>query len=281
MGFSKILIHGESTEAGAATITLELLSKARELADVVEVVMAGDANAVATELGDHGASTVYTVGAPDSGLVGPRLASAIAKVTASGEGPQVLLCGTTYDGRDVAGRLSAKLDVPVITNVVDLVADGGRLIGQEPVFGGTKEVHTGFTGSGLAIFLVRPKSFPSQPSGGPPAIVSDLEVGDLGGTDSATVRERFAEESTGPRLDEANIVVSGGRGLGNDRDSGSRGQGCSRSFTGRGGRRVGSLRVSGRSNWQGSQTYRLSGMWYLWRYPAFGGHEGLGQHYCY
>ena len=129
MGFSKIWVHGESTEVGAATITLELLAKARELADVVEVVMAGDADAVAAELGDHGASTVHTIGALNGGLVGPRLASAIAAATGAGEGPNVLLCGTTYDGRDVAGRLSVKLDVPVITNVVDLVVDGDRLIG--------------------------------------------------------------------------------------------------------------------------------------------------------
>ena len=214
MGFSKIWVHGESTEVGVATITLELLAKARELADVVEVIMAGDADAVAAELGDHGASTVHTIGALNGGLVGPRLASAIAAATGAGEGPNVLLCGTTYDGRDVAGRLSVKLDVPVITNVVDLVVDGDRLIGQEPVFGGTKDVFTGFIGDGPAIFLVRPKSFPAEPSGGPAATVAGLEVGDLGGTGGAMVGERFAEESTGPRLDEANIVVSGGRGLG-------------------------------------------------------------------
>ena len=40
MGFSKIWVHGEATEVGVATITLELLAKARELADVVEVIMA-------------------------------------------------------------------------------------------------------------------------------------------------------------------------------------------------------------------------------------------------
>jgi len=70
VGFSKIWVHGESTEVGVATITLELLAKARELADVVEVVMAGDADAVAAELGDHGASTVHTIGALNGGLSG-------------------------------------------------------------------------------------------------------------------------------------------------------------------------------------------------------------------
>ena len=53
MGFSKIWVHGEANDGVVASITLELLAKARELADSVEVVMAGDAESVASELGDH------------------------------------------------------------------------------------------------------------------------------------------------------------------------------------------------------------------------------------
>ena len=214
MGVSKIWVHGEASDGVVASITLELLAKARDLADSVEVVMAGDAESVAAELGDHGASVVHSIGSLDGGLAGPRIASAIAEACSQGSGPDVLLCGTTYDGRDVAGRLSAKIDAPVITNIVDLKEDGDRLIGHEPVFGGTKDVFTGFTVEGVAIFVVRPKSFVSEATGGGPASVADLQVGELGTTGSAVVKEQFVEESSGPRLDEANIVVSGGRGLG-------------------------------------------------------------------
>jgi len=214
MGFSKIWVHGETAEAGVSSITLELLAKARQLAGVVEVVMAGDVDAVVSELGEHGAATVHTVGDLEGRLVAPHLASALADAITAGKGPDVLLCGTTYDGRDVAGRLSAKVDAPVVTNVVDLAVDGDRLIGREPVFGGTRDVFTSFTSDGLAIFLVRPKSFTAEPVGGPPATVANMEVGDLGATGGALVQERFVEESVGPRLDEASIVVSGGRGLG-------------------------------------------------------------------
>ncbi len=52
-----------------------------------------------------------------------------------------------------------KLDAPVITNVVDLVDRDGALTGVEPVFGGTTDVYTRFTGDKVGIFLVRPKSF--------------------------------------------------------------------------------------------------------------------------
>ena len=214
MGIAKIWIYGESTDGSVATTTLELLAKARQLADTVDVVVHGDASVLAAELGEHGAASVLSIGDLGDGLPGPRIASAIAGAVAAGSGPSVVLCGTTYGGRDVAGRLSVKLDAPVITNVVDLILDGERLLGVEPVFGGTTDVTTGFTGDTAAIFLVRPKSFAAESAGGAAATVGSLEVGDLGNTAGSVVRDRFVEESSGPKLDEAAIVVSGGRGLG-------------------------------------------------------------------
>ena len=58
MGISKIWVYGESTDGVVTTSTLELLAKARTIAETVEVVVYGDASAVAAELGEHGASTV-------------------------------------------------------------------------------------------------------------------------------------------------------------------------------------------------------------------------------
>ena len=130
------------------------------------------------------------------------------------DAPAAFMVGTTQDGRDVAARLSVKLDSPVITNIVDLVLEGDDLLGSEPIFGGATDVMTKNTSGNPGIFLVRPKSFTAEPVGGAEADVEDLDVGDLGGAGSARVIATFAEESVGPKLDEANIVVSGGRGLG-------------------------------------------------------------------
>ena len=77
--WQSILIFNQTHRNRWWTITLELLAKARELADTVEVVVAGDADSVAAELGDHGASVVYSIGPLDGGLAGPRIASAIAE----------------------------------------------------------------------------------------------------------------------------------------------------------------------------------------------------------
>ena len=215
MGLGKIWVYGEAEDGTVATITLEMLAKARKIADTVEVVYGGgDADAIAAELGEHGASAVHATGDLGGKLSGVAVASAIAASVAAGTGPDAVLLGTTYEGRDVAGRLSVKVDAPVITNVVDLDLDGDRLVGTEPVFGGTTNVRTVFTSDKTAIFLIRPKSFTAEPAGGGAATVSTLEVPDMGAAGAATIIDRFVEESDGPKLDEAAVVVSGGRGLG-------------------------------------------------------------------
>ncbi len=207
-------VHAEATDGKVATITLEMLAKARELAEHVGCVMVGDAEAVAAELGAHGASIVFSTGDLDGALAGPALAAGLAAAIGAGAIPDGILFGTTQDGRDIAGRLSVKLDAPVITNVVDLEAGEGGLIATEPIFGGATNVKTVFTSDKPGIFLVRPKSFEAVSVDGGAAKVAPLAVPDLGATGGARVVNRHVEESDGPKLDEAAIVVSGGRGMG-------------------------------------------------------------------
>ncbi|MEI7886032.1 MAG: electron transfer flavoprotein subunit alpha/FixB family protein [Actinomycetes bacterium] len=213
MTVSKIWVLAEATDGKVATTTLEILAKARELADTVEVVTAAGAE-IAAEVGAHGATKVHAVGGTEGKLLGAPLAGAIAAAIAAGTGPDAVLMATSYTGRDVAGRLSVKIDASVITNVVDLVERDGRLAGVEPIFGGVTDVITKFTTDKVGIFLVRPKSFAAEESGGAAAAVEELTVPDLGATGAAVVTSRFVEEKTGPSLDEAAVVVSGGRGLG-------------------------------------------------------------------
>jgi electron transfer flavoprotein alpha subunit len=211
-----IWVYGEVAEDGALTsMTTEILAKARELADDVHVVVGGEGtDAIAASAGANGASTVHATGDLDGGLQGVHVAAAIAGAIEGGSGPAAVLAGTTYDGRDVAARLSVAVDAPVITNVVDLEVAGDALVGTEPVFGGTTNVKTTFTGGTAQIALVRPKSFVAEETGGAAAAVAALAVPDSGAAGAARVQDRFVEESDGPKLDEAGTVVSGGRGLG-------------------------------------------------------------------
>ena len=212
MALNRIWVYAEAADGKVAPITLEILTKARELADTVEVVYGdGDADAIAATLGAHGATKVYATGDLQGSTPAVPVASAIAKLIEGGDAPDLLLFGTTYEGRDVAARLSVALDKPVITNNTDIAVDGDAVVVTEPVFGGTKLVRTKFTTAGPNIALIRPKSFAAEESGGGAPEVVTIEVPDYG---TAKVKNRHVEETTGPKLDEAAVVVSGGRGLG-------------------------------------------------------------------
>jgi electron transfer flavoprotein alpha subunit len=212
MALNRIWVYAEATDGTVSPLSLELLAKARTLGGTVEAVYAGgDAEAIAGTLGAHGATKVHSTGDLGGSLAGVPVASAIAKAIGDGNGPDLLMLGTTYEGRDIAARLSVAIDKPVITNNIDLEVDGDAVVVTEPIFGGTKLVKTRFTAAGPHIALFRPKSFEAAEAGGGAAEVASLEVTDAG---TAKVTNSHVEEATGPKLDEANIVVSGGRGLG-------------------------------------------------------------------
>ena len=154
---------------------------------------------------------MYTTGDLGGALPGVPVAAAIAAQIEGGNKPDAILFAQDYDGRDIAARLSAKLNVGVLTNVVGLSADGTS---DHAVFGGTSIVKAQFTGDAPQLFIVRPKSFAAEESGGGAAEVVTVDVPDAGATNAAKIVQRHVEERTGPKLDEAAVVVSGGRGLG-------------------------------------------------------------------
>jgi electron transfer flavoprotein alpha subunit len=214
MAIEKIWVLAEAGDAGPTPITLELLTEARTVASTVEAVAWGaDVASLAGSLGEFGATTVYDVGDLGGALPGVPVAAAIAALIEGGNAPDAILIPATYDGRDVAGRLSVKIDHPVLTNVTGLVA-GDSLSSQHPIFGGSHIVTARFTGSGPGIFVIRAKSFAAESAGGAAASVVAAPVPELGSANGATIVERHVEERSGPKLDEAPVVVSGGRGLG-------------------------------------------------------------------
>ena len=214
MSIAKIWVVAEVVDGAPTTTSLELVSHARTLADTVEVVVWDGGAAAAGTLGEYGATTVHDVGDLGGALPGAPVAAAIAAAVSAGAGPGAILLPATYDGRDVAGRLSVKLDRPVLTNVVGLTEADGVLSSQHAIFGGAEILTARFTGEGPGIFVIRAKSFPAESSGGAPAAVVAAAAPDTGAANGARILARHVEERTGPKLDEADVVVSGGRGLG-------------------------------------------------------------------
>ncbi len=208
-----IWVFAQESNGAPTTATLELLTKARGLGSVTAFV-GGDASGVAESLGDHGAIKIYATGDLGGKLPGVAVSAAMKAVIDGGDSPDLIMFPQTYEGRDVMARLSVKLDRTVLTNNVDISVDGEAVAVTTPVFGGNVLVTTTFTGQRPHLANFRPKSFVAEPSGGGAPEVVSVSVPELGAAGAAAITAVHVEESTGPKLDEANIVVSGGRGLG-------------------------------------------------------------------
>lgn len=212
---STIWILVETREGRVLPFVEELASAARRFASNVEAISWGDDGAAnAAPLGLYGVSRVFNIGDLGDSLAGPRVAGAIAELLSLYPSPRAILIGSTYDGRDIAARLSSRIDLPVLTNVTDLNEIDGGLVSTHTAFGGSVNVSARFTAQGPDIFVVRPKSFAREEIGGPPAVLVEIAASDLGAVDAAKVVARHIETQEGPSLDMARVVVSGGRGLG-------------------------------------------------------------------
>jgi electron transfer flavoprotein alpha subunit len=206
----KVWVYAEVGPDGAAPSALELLTKARSLADTVEAVALGPgATDAAAVLGEHGAQTVYM---SDDVVYGDFIARpathALVRLIHEHH-PNMLLFSTSHDARDVAGRLQGRVGTTLMSNATDIL-DLGRA--QTQIFGGTAVVDVVLGGEDPKLVLVRPKSFTAEPSGGSARIVAvDAEIPD----EARLARrvERHEEVAAGPKLEEARVVVSGGRGL--------------------------------------------------------------------
>ena len=208
-----IWVFAQESNGAASTGSLELLTKARSLGTVTAFV-GGDASAIAGTLGEYGATKVYATGDLGGKLPGVAVAAAMKAVIDGGDSPDLIMFPQNYEGRDIMSRLSVQLDRTVITNNVDIANDGESVKVTTPIFGGNTLVTTKFAGAGPHLAAFRPKSFTAESAGGAAPEVVAAAVPELGATGTAVVNAVHVEEHSGPKLDEAAIVVSGGRGLG-------------------------------------------------------------------
>jgi electron transfer flavoprotein alpha subunit len=199
---------------------LELLTKARTLdADVAAVALGAGAGSAAPVLARYGARKVFMSDDPayDQFLAQPTAAALEALVRR--HRPKLILFPWTYDARDVAGRLAAKLGSTILSGVADLLDTG---LARVPIFGGTLVVDVRLGGPDPRLVLVRPKAFeaePVNPDGSSKTPEEEAEVVEVTMEISPELTrarrvERREEEAEGPSLEEATVIISGGRGLG-------------------------------------------------------------------
>lgn len=206
---AKIWVFAEVGPGGAVDASaLELLTKARELGDTEAVALGPGATEAASKLGEYGATTVY---ASDDEVYADYIAQPAAQALFELIGqhsPDLILFATNYDSRDISGRLSAKTGSTLMSNAVALTSPD---VAQTAIAGGNTIVDVKLDGAPKLV-LVRPKSFVAEPSGGQASVVPvEVSIGEE--LRQARRLERHEEQAAGPKLDEAPVVVSGGRGL--------------------------------------------------------------------
>jgi electron transfer flavoprotein alpha subunit len=206
-----IWVYAELTPEGKVEATaLENLTKARDLgAEVAAVILGPGASGAAATLGEYGAATVF---AGDDQVYADYLAEPAVHALAELVGehrPELILFSPTYDARDVAGRLQARLGVSLMSNATDLLAPD---YAQTQILGGSQVVDVTLSGPDPKLVITRAKSFEAQPAGGSANVVP-VEVTVPEEARRARRVERHEEAASGPKLEEARVVLAGGRGL--------------------------------------------------------------------
>jgi len=201
--------HGGAIQKGSLGVLTRALAVGGEVAGVV--VGHGVADAAASA-GAFGASTVYVVDGPDfeAPLPQPRVDALEAVVAASGA--ENILFAASVLSADVAAGLSARLEAGLNWDVTDFSIEGGELTAKRPALGDTVLVTVGWT-STPRIALVRSGSFEPVETGGA-ATVHDVAVTLQEFSTAARMVEQAHEQASGPSIEDADVIVAGGRGLG-------------------------------------------------------------------
>ena len=206
-----ILVIGELDDGAASTTTLELLAGASSLSEGgsvgVTLLGAGASSAAASCVG---ATVAYVNDDSEyDSFRGDQWLNAIAGAVESSS-PDVVLIAQSIVGREIGPRLSHRLGTAVAMDCVSISNDGGATKATRPCFGGNAMATYGFETS-PAIATVRAKSFEILESGSGPASTEELPGAGESRTAIIATEEATSE---GLQIQDAPVVVCGGRGLG-------------------------------------------------------------------
>ena len=215
---AEIWAVGELVNGGATKLTLELATLARQLAEAstgkARAVLVGEgASAAGSEVAKY-VSDVLAVDTeeslndrPVSAVVAPRVAALIAQ-----RKPDIVLVGASNDGKDVAGALLGLTDLPILYNgaAVDWAESAPRV--EMSTFGGKLVTHSTFNGT-RGIVVVRAASVAAEPAESE-GDVESTSVDGVSELPKVTVADSVTEAGAAAPIEEARVIVGGGRGVG-------------------------------------------------------------------
>ncbi len=211
-----ILAITEQLDGSFKNVSFEVISAGKKIAEktggqLVAGVMGTGIEAIAGQAAEYGADRILL--ADHEGLkdgLSDACIQAAAQLVAKSE-PAVVLIGATSQGKDIAARLSARLDAPLAMDCVDVRVEGDQVVATRPMYGGKVLAEVSLSGV-PAIVAIRPRAVEAVAAQGQ-GEVEKVDIS-LDGTTLSLVEKHL--ETGKIELTEADVVVTGGRGMGGD-----------------------------------------------------------------
>ncbi|MEJ3654321.1 electron transfer flavoprotein subunit alpha/FixB family protein [Actinomycetes bacterium KLBMP 9759] len=209
---AEVLVLVDHVEGEIKKSTYELLTAARAVGEPSAVVVgpAGTAGKLGEGLKAHGAEKIYVAESGDDAFLTPEVDVLAALVDSAS--PAAVLIGATADGKEIAGRLAARTNSALLTDVVGVSAEGAT----HSVFGGAY-IAEAKSNTAHPVITLRPGSVEIEESAGAGTEESVAVPSSSGRSAKVTSREPITAGDR-PELTEASVVVSGGRGVGSADD---------------------------------------------------------------
>ena len=210
MGCKNVMVYVETAEGKPVNVGLEMLTAAKDVAEKVTAVVigAGAADAAATAIA-YGADDAITV---DAAEYNTEAYAAIVVELVKKYAPEMLFVGATSNGKDLGARVAAKLKAGCVTDVIGIKEADGKFVFTAPLYGGT--IYSDVTVDGTVVAIIRGGIFKKvdEPDTAKQGTITaeTVEAGDL----RAKIVNSVQEISESVNLEEADVIVAGGRGMG-------------------------------------------------------------------
>jgi len=215
---SNVLVFAETRANALRKVAIETVSAARALADStgggeVHALVAGTSGigSVAEQLGQYGADVVVVVEHPAFANFDREAVAATVAARAKSGSYRAVLLGFSAQGRDIGPRVAAKLDAPIVTDVIEISASANSIVAKHPAYA-NKVIVTLEINAPLAVLSIRPSAFTPQAA---PRTARVETMSPASDPDASKVVVKEIIEGGKGKLDlgEAPVIIAGGRGL--------------------------------------------------------------------
>jgi len=214
----KVLVFIEQRDGKIKSSAFEALTIGAKLAgnaaDCAAVIVGSGVENLATQAKGFGCDTVHVVDGGDFKDYNPANYCAAVEAAIKGHGAKVVVGTASPMGRDIFPRLAARFDGAIATDLVEISMNGDSVQGVKPMYAGKCLAKVALQNAPVQFVTIRPNVFKPENTGAGSANVAKLNVSAVSGSRIKTVEVRKGKSEKAD-LTEAQVIISGGRALGN------------------------------------------------------------------